>query len=606
MVNQVQSRRSTVIIAILGMYFLGLFLNASWLFPYVNEINYWDEIVYIAAGKDLFDHKALWPYPRGPVISFIYAVIYAFVADTEYWLIVTDAAGRVLAYTLLFISVWLVGRELQLLKLAPALLLLSLFTALPVYSNFINNPSYWTFAVFAGLSLWLILVFARTQKISVLVGASFMVGFTLLARPDVVFGISALLAAVFTIRPWRIFNVTKVVASMAGIPSVLVGGYIAIFGLQTGVYLFGGESKLYDTFASSYQVLFDEKTAVRLLDFEAAAKAREESARVFGTRDENKNSVLRAIARNPSHFALMVWHNTVKRTGSSLKIAYGPRVTPDSQYLAEQPVRYLAFFILFFAILGLIELFRRREWTLLLVLAVWPLDMALYLFTISFPDYFLLHVIIVLLLAAVGLWAGLARLGQWWMLALWAVVLAIVTMLDWNPAGRVVLMAALSGILLGVAYWMRHTLADYRPLTASIVVVGLLIVNLPDVYRFDWPGKDTGYIAQAKHLRDNYPPTTPALAYPGMAVVSAKMWWIGVWADLDKIKSANDFHAAMKLVGMPLIVIDPLLPAHNIYGLNSSIEKYASAYYRLGWSTTDGRYRVLVPKDLSKSKVIPR
>jgi hypothetical protein len=324
-VEKISIRPSASVWIIAGLYILGLFLNASWLFPRADEINYWDEIVYIASGKDLFDHHALWPYPRGPLISFIYALIYAFLPDTEYWLMAANAAGRVLTYTLFFVNVWLVGRELQLRGLVPAVVLLGLFTAMPHYANIINNPSYWTFALFAGLALWLILVFARGQQLVVLAGASGMVALALLARPDVVFGASAAIAAIAVVRPWCTMRAARISAIMLAVPMVFSLLYIGIFGLQTGVYQFGGGSKFYDTFASSYQVFFDKEELAKMQDFEAAAKAREMSAQAFGSREENGDSVLRAISRNPTRFALMVWNNTYKRTGPSLLEAYGPR-----------------------------------------------------------------------------------------------------------------------------------------------------------------------------------------------------------------------------------------------------------------------------------------
>jgi hypothetical protein len=62
----------------------------------------------------------------------------------------------------------------------------------------------------------------------------------------------------------------------------------------------------------------------------------------------------------------------------------------------------------------------------------------------------------------------------------------------------------------------------------------------------------------------------------------------------------------MELAGAPLIAIDPSLPLHNIYGLHTSIQKYGSAYYRVGYESPDGRFKVLIPKKFMKTKVVPR
>jgi hypothetical protein len=599
--------RPLIIAMAFALYVAGFVLNSTYLLPHLSQINFWDEVTYIAAGKDFAIHHKLWAYPRGPVIAFIYGLLFTAIHPIleakEYWLMTVDMAGRIIAYTLLFINAWLIGNELERRNIAPSLVIVALFTALPVYTILLPSPSYWTFTAFVSLSLWLALIYARTQRLPVLIAAGVMVGLALMARPDVVFGVSALVAMLLVTRPWRISRMLTVVVVMAGIPTALVAGYIGLFGLQTGVYLFGGESKLYNTFEASSQVLFDQKETKKKLDFERAADAKIESERAFGTAAENNNSVLRAIVRNPSRFALMIWRNTTQHTVPSLMSAFGIRIPAVGFSELKTPIRNLSIIILFLATLGIVEIIQRREWPMLLIFTLWTVDLGLYLFTISFPGYFLFHFIIVLLLAAVGLWAGLGRLGQSWMLALWAAVLAIVFVLDWAPSGRIPPLAMASAALLALGLWQRQALERYRPLTASIFLMGLLICNLPNTYRFDWPGKDVGYIAQAKYLQENYQSFTPTMAYPGIAPVSANMWWIPPWADVAKIKSKEDFLAAMKLVGMPLIILDPWLTFHNIYGISTSIKKYAANYYRLAWSTPNGQYKILMPKDLSRSKV---
>jgi hypothetical protein len=81
------------------------------------------------------------------------------------------------------------------------------------------------------------------------------------------------------------------------------------------------------------------------------------------------------------------------------------------------------------------------------------------------------------------------------------------------------------------------------------------------------------------------------------------MWWIHTWADLGKVKSKEDFLAMMKLVGMPAIATDPMLKAHNIYGSGTMVEKYAHHYYRVVWRGPNDAYKILIPKDLSKSRL---
>jgi hypothetical protein len=243
----------------------------------------------------------------------------------------------------------------------------------------------------------------------------------------------------------------------------------------------------------------------------------------------------------------------------------------------------------------------------LLVLLVWPADLGLYLFTTGSPDYFPFHMMVVLMLVTVGLWSGIAKMRHPMMAAAWGLVLAGVVALDWHSGGRIVWLAVGGACLLGLAVVFRDKLGEYRAISVSMLVAGLIIFNLPTNFRAPWKTSDRGaaFLAQARYLKDHYPPMTATFAHPGTAVVSAKMWWIGAWPDFANIKSQKDFLAKMQLVGMPLILIDPVMREHNIYNSHQFIDKYAMHYYRTGYRSKDGKFAVLVPKKHLKSKAVP-
>jgi hypothetical protein len=605
-ISKVKRDRTVLLAALVFLYLLGFALNSTYLLPHTAQMNLWDEVVYIVAGKDFIRHHILWPYPRGPLIAVTYGLLYPLTPNSEYWLIAADMLGRITAYTLLFVSAWLVGRELEHRKLAPALLLVAVFTTLPFYNILLPNPSYWTFTVCVSLTLWAVLLYARTQRITALIVVAVMSAASLMSRPDLVFGASALIATVLVTRPWRSKRTVAAVALMAGIPAACIGIYIVAFGLQTGSYLFGAEYKLYDTFEAANQVLFNKDETKNEFDFETAAKAKAASEQAFGSAAENNHSVLRAIARNPSRFALMVWRNTVRRTVPDLLSAFGIRIPPVGFSDQQVQIRYLGFAVFFFAIVGITQLCRQRLWPILLVLLVFPADMGLYLLTISFPGYYLFHFMIALLLATVGLWAVTARLDRWWMPILLGAVALSFILPDWSSTIRIALFGAGISLLLVLAAWHRNVVVRYRGLAAGLIIASLLLLNLPTAYRYTWPGEDAGYFAQAKYLRDNYLPSSGTFAYPGLAAASAGMWWIQVWPGLAEIRSKESFLATMKLAGKPVILIDPWLKHHNIYNFHTSFEKYADEYYRTVWRSKDGRFAVLEPKDLRGTTVKPR
>jgi hypothetical protein len=599
--NRFYKRRTVV--ALLFLYVLGFILNSSYLLPQIPQINFFDEVIYIESGKNLFLYHALWPFPRGPAISFFYAVIFPFIPESEFWLLTADLIGRVTAYTLLFISAWLIGTELAHRKLCHPLVPVALLTALPFYLILLPGPSYWTFVCFVSLTFWAVLNYARTQKLSMLLLAAIGSTLALMSRPDVVFSVSVLIAVMFITRPWRSSRMLVVVVLLAGIPTATVSSYIYAYGHQTGAYIFGGDHKLYDTFQASRQVLFDKKDIKGKLDFNLAKAARLASERDFGTAEENKYSVLRAIARNPSQFARIVWQNTIQYTAPSLMTAFGVRVPAVGLAKPENPLRYLSLFIFLFAAFGLAILVRRRKWSELIIVCLWPLDMGLYLFTISFPGYYLFHVMVVLMLVSIGLWACTSRLNDRRITLLLGAVLMIVVWLDWDHANRVVSLAKGGGILFVIAYWKYRKLENQQAIWAPLIIGGLALINPPTNYRMNLKVEDIGFFSQAKYLRDHYSPMSPVFAFPGVAPISANMWWIHTWADLGKVKSKEDFLAMMKLVGMPAIATDPMLKAHNIYGSGTMVEKYAHHYYRVVWRGPNDAYKILIPKDLSKSRL---
>jgi hypothetical protein len=221
----------------------------------------------------------------------------------------------------------------------------------------------------------------------------------------------------------------------------------------------------------------------------------------------------------------------------------------------------------------------------------------------SFPGYFLFHVMPVIMLLSVGLWACAARLNDRRVLVLMGAALLFVVWLDWNHASKAVTMAWGGGILLAIGFWKYKQMGDQQTVPAALLIIGLALINLPTNYKLDRHVQDLGYFAQAKYLRDHYGPMSPVFAHPGVATVSANMWWIQTWADLAKVKSKEDFLAMMELVSMPVIATDPLLKSHNIYGSGAMIDKYAPEYYRTVWHSKNGQYKILQPKNLSKSKV---
>ncbi|MCZ7583926.1 MAG: hypothetical protein M5R36_11605 [Deltaproteobacteria bacterium] len=86
----------------------------------------------------------------------------------------------------------------------------------------------------------------------------------------------------------------------------IVPGYVALRGAASGDWTTGLRYRAYTAFAQGEGVAFAYRSA-GARDF--YREGEEATARLYGTRRENENSIVRAVRNNPGAYAARLWQN---------------------------------------------------------------------------------------------------------------------------------------------------------------------------------------------------------------------------------------------------------------------------------------------------------
>ncbi len=365
-----------------------LFLVFPIFFLALGDINPFDEAAYINSGRMLLSGN--FPsYADNPLVDVFYALTYLPFSRSPYWLVQSASLGRLLLFTLLWLSMYLVARRLT--DHMEPLIPLGIFLVTPLVVEMLRFPSDPLFAGFAGLAFWKLLSFREAQDSRQLLWASGFLGLAALARNDglVLFPIFLVLVVIFS---WGQPKWWK--SLLAGLAPfiVLVGGYVLLQGAVTGETGLGTLKRTYLNFEAGQESIYAGTGALN-----PVVEARLEARRIFGTAEENNNSVFQAIRRNPGVYLQRVRAVTLGLPRRLLD-AYGLRFAALLFLLAGR---------------GVLALIRRRDFALLAAFLLWPVHLATgFLITIfrlghlQFPYY------IVFGLAAIGLTALLANLAD--------------------------------------------------------------------------------------------------------------------------------------------------------------------------------------------------
>ena len=384
----------------------------------------------------------------------------------------TAAGGRLATYAVFCVGMYLCARTLPSRPAANAALVIGL--TWPVALSFFAgwNSSDLLFIGMSALGLSRLLTWLSHRSLRHLVWGSAFVGLAALTRPDglvllasfVVMALATVAWEAKTLRPpgWR-----KLLAASL-LPGLLfAGGYLAIYGTDTGVWRTGVGSRTYQAFEQGHGVVFRE----RYSGGNAMVAGYDDVRAQFGTRADNDGSVIRAIARNPAGFAERIAHSVADFPATVGRALGGP----------------LAVAFLLLAARGALALLRSRgRWTLLVFLG-WHLHMASYFVTFWRPGYVRFAFVALALLAGCGTAAIMRNWRDWKeTMPLALVLLGTAGWLWWDGGdGMWGDLRALVGIVLafgfGMALWLpilteaggRHPYGKALGLVGALVIVSV-------------------------------------------------------------------------------------------------------------------------------------
>ncbi len=527
---------------IIVIFLLSLVLESAFFFPSLGEINIWDEANYIQSGYLLLTEGKLPQLAGSPLSSVLYALTTFPVLHSRNFFMLSDAIGRILLFSLIFVSVALIAAELK--PYTNAWVMFGLIFIVPVASTMFLYPSDVLFAGLAGLAFWQMLAFYRLRKTKYLWWASGLMGLATLARAEGLILIGVLLIFTFLVvrleKGWHRSIIAILVPFI-----VLVGGFILTYGIVTGNFNTGLSDRTYNNFESGQEWIYSQ-TGI----FTATISARLEAREAFGTPEENNNSVIKAIMKNP-----IVYWQRLKRMGfvfRDLAIkAYGNK------------------FILIFlwlSIRGVIELLRKKHFPLVVLCLLWFLPLGVgFLNTFFREGYFMMPFFVIFFLSSIGLTAIIDHLDQrseQIALALSSLAVLAVGGLMQNTSMVFRNGLFIAGLGLIFLLWRSKLLTENWRSTALWIILAMALVIRGGYPSPELPvyGK-TDVERSVYTLQDNFPSKSNILAGAPANVWAARMIYFGINSyDIPDFSDAQDFYDWLKIQDVRGIYVDINFP----------------------------------------------
>ena len=561
---------------VLLLFGLSVFLNLYRFFPSLRDLNLWDEAVYIQTGKLLAEGQ-LTSFARNPLIGVLYALTYLPFLHSPFWMMQSAMLGRFILFASLWLSGTLVARQLS--GVLRPLVFAGFLFVFPLLNNILDNPSDALFAAASGFTFWQALRFHQTRDERSLWLASLFAGLSALARNDGV-TLFAILAVIAALHVKSLKNKWRASAALLLPFALLVGGYILLYGLVSGDFNLGVKERSFVAFQQGQvQVYVPDGTCLGSEMKCAVAQAQ----RIYGTPQENNNSILTAIRRNPQAFTGRVVH-TLRGLPEMIYTAYGKRE---------------AYAILFLAMAGIYELLRRRNYATLGLLLGWLSYLGVYFITFFRLGYLQTPYFIVFALGVIGLEAIVNALASrketliWSALLLGLALVGILRSLNYLYFSMLIL---LGGMWLARLWLGTQAEAPDRPVPAWLILLGALLLirggfNPPDIPRRGEIPEEQAIVL----LQDRLPADSPVAAGAPGAAWAARMEYVGLVDPDFAASSAEELHTQLNLLGVKAIYVDSYLTRQNpyVWGL---IESGIGEFYERIFPGGEGPVQVLLVK----------
>jgi hypothetical protein len=513
-------------------------------FPSLNQINGWDEAFYLERGRELVG-GVLPQFSENPAVAALYAMTYLPFMNSPQWLVQTDTLGRLVLFTLLWISSFLVARKL--VDWVNPLTMMAFVAISTVVVQLLTNGSDALFAAMSAFALWQFLSFRRAQRPVHLALCSVFVGLAALSRPEgsmlfVVFvGLSA--AACLCSRP-RLKCAMRHSAAVLVPFSVLVGGYVGVYGMRTGSFTLGAAERAYLAFEQGHGIAFASSYGT----LNPYVEGQKDARRLFGTAEENHYSILKAIQRNPSAYLQRI-----------PRLGYGAFTD-----LVQAYQWHFAVFCFAFAVRGIIALLQGRSYGLLAILLLWPASNLLHILIIYQVPHLLIPFVNVCALTGIGVTAAARNLDsrlerRWWIIGLLALTV-VGTAMYRRPNDLL-----LAPLLVWAALWVTWLVAQQvhddattrMRVTCLVLIAGALFVRFGVVHAAV-PARGSSPDERATTwLREHLRPGTQVGSYAPGAVWAASM--TPVTLELSDMTTAEAFWAWVTRENIAAIYVDERL-----------------------------------------------
>jgi hypothetical protein len=363
---------------VLLLFLLSIVIIFPLLYPRIHDIGVFDEAQYVNGGRLLLQGH-LPTLVDGPFVYLFYAITYLPVQVSPYWLIYSCILGRSVFFILLLAVTYIVGRRISppMQRIMILLLIIS-----PVLPRIITNGSEALFTIASGFALWQLLSFYYDRNRRHLWLLSIYLGLAALSRREgfVILVIAGIFCSVFS---WR----DKISRSLLAFFTpfiIIVGGYLVFYGATAGNLKTGMAEMSYFNFEHGQGNAFSDVSSGRNIFLDGKI----ESVKLYGTAQENNNSVLKAISRNPSAYIRRI-QGVLKHIPYYISMSYGGYLT--------------TFFIFLFSGIGLVTIIRKKLFGILSILLLWPAYSVAYIFIVCDNRYFASTYIPVFYLASVGI-----------------------------------------------------------------------------------------------------------------------------------------------------------------------------------------------------------
>jgi hypothetical protein len=527
------SRETLIVTALL---LLNIFFVIFRFFPTIRDINLWDDAGYINRGRMLVE-GVLPNFSDNPLTALLFALAYLPFQHATFWMIHSATIGRLLMFALMWLSTYLIAKQLPGLKWP----IVGLMFASTVMVDILENPSDAFFAGLSGLAFWQILSYHNTRRIKHLSLTSLFIGLSALARNDgiVLFAIFLLVSLVYLKMAEN--KLQHLAASILPF-LVLVGGYILVYGQITGDYDLGTQERSYLAFQQGQMELTGSDKNCIVGPIKCAV---EQVDQIYGSSAENGNSVFRAIARNPQAY-LQRLLKTISLLPRLAHDAYGKRIFYP---------------LVFLGALGIFALIRAKKYSILFLSLAWSAYLGIYFLTFFRAGYLRMPFFILFLLAGFGIQELIASLGekrQW----LWVGTLLALTgtglwfSLNYLYFSTVVLLACM---LFG--YWLKSNLeiTNKLELILMLFLAGGLILRggftPPVIPTLGEIAEEQAVLVLEKELPEN---SLVAAGAPGI-VWEARMTFTPLAGKDFLADSAEEYYNILKKTGVKAIYVDNII-----------------------------------------------